>query len=104
MINRHMDQIIREGGGRVIGVKASYTPRFSPKTGKRLESYWSNGNIDEKQVIYIRARRAVIVGTGGYMGNIPFRTKFDPRMSEPSMQYSTGLMGPLQTRAASWPA
>ena len=103
MLNRHMDQIIREGGdsGRVIGVKASYTPRFSPKTGKRLESYWSNGNIDEtKQVIYIRARRAVIVGTGGYMGNVPFRTMFDPRMSEPSMQYGTGLMGPLHEDAS----
>ena len=81
MINRHLDEIIREGGdsGRIIGVKASYTPRFSPKTGKRLESFWSNGNIDEtKQVIYIRARRAVIVGTGGYMGNIPFRTHVRP--------------------------
>src|SRR5262249_11094629 len=58
MLNRHLDEIIREGrdSGRVIGVKASYTPRFSPKTGKRLESYASNGNIDEtKQVIYVRA-------------------------------------------------
>ena len=103
MVNRHMDEIIREGGdsGRIIGVKASYTPRFSPKTGKRLESFWSNGNIDErKQVIYIRARRAVVVGTGGFMGNIPFRTQFDPRMSEPSMQYSTGLMGPLHEDAS----
>jgi hypothetical protein len=103
MLNRHLDEIIREGGdsGKVIGVKASYTPRFSPKTGKRLESYWSNGNIDEtKRVIYVRARRAVIVGTGGYMGNIPFRTQFDPRMSEPSMQYSTGLMGPLHQDAS----
>src|SRR5215471_4656484 len=45
MMNRHLDEIIREGGdsGRIIGVKASYTPRFSPKTGKRLESFWSNG-------------------------------------------------------------
>jgi hypothetical protein len=103
MVNRHLDEIIREGGdsGKVIGVKASYTPRISPKTGKRLESYWSNGNIDErKQVIYVRARKAVIVGTGGYMGNIPFRTMFDPRMSEPSMQYGTGLMGPLHEDAS----
>lgn len=103
MMNRHLDEIIREGGdsGRIIGVRASYTPRFSPKTGKRLESFWSNGNIDEtKQVIYIRARRAVIVGTGGWMGNIPFRTQFDPRLSEPSIQYSTGLMGPLHEDAS----
>ncbi len=103
MLNRHLDEIIREGrdSGKVIGVKASYTPRFSPKTGKRLEGYYSNGNIDEtRQVIYIRARRAVIVATGGYMGNVPFRTSFDPRMSEPSMQFSTGLMGPLHEDAS----
>jgi hypothetical protein len=103
MLNRHLDEIIREGrdSGKVIGVKASYTPRFSPKTGKRLESYASNGNIDEtRQVIYIRARKAVIVATGGYMGNVPFRTMFDPRMSEPSMQFSTGLMGPLHEDAS----
>jgi hypothetical protein len=96
MMNRHLDEIIREGGdsGRIIGVKASYTPRISPKTGKRLESYWSNGNIDEtKQVIYVRARKAVIVGTGGWQGNIPFRTQFDPRKSEPSMQYGNTLCG-----------
>ncbi len=98
MLNRHLDEIIREGGdsGRIIGVKASYTPRFSPKTGERLESYWSNGNIDErKEVIYIRARRAVVVGTGGWQGNVPFRTQFDPRKSEPSMQWGSSLMGPL---------
>ena len=103
MLNRHLDEIIREGrdSGKVIGVKASYTPRFSPKTGKRLEGYYSNGNIEEtRQVIYIRARRAVIVATGGYMGNVPFRTSFDPRMSEPSMQFSTGLMGPLHEDAS----
>jgi hypothetical protein len=103
MLHRHLDEIIREGrdSGKVIGVKASYTPRFSPKTGKRLEGYYSNGNIDEtRQVIYVRARRAVIVATGGYMGNVPFRTSFDPRMSEPSMQYGTGLMGPLHEDAS----
>jgi len=103
MMNRHLDEIIREGGdsGKVIGIKASYTPRFLPSTGERLESFWSNGNIDEtKRVIYIRARKAVIVGTGGYMGNVPFRTQFDPRLTEPSMQYQTGLMGPLHEDAS----
>src|SRR4030081_3384639 len=34
------------------------------------------------------------------MGNVPFRTSFDPRMSEPSMQYGTGLMGPLHEDAS----
>ena len=41
----------------------------------------------------MRARKAVIVGTGGYMGNVDFRTMFDPRLREPSFQYSTAVMG-----------
>ena len=59
MLNRHMDEIIREQqfSGRVIGIKASYTPRFDPETGARLESLWQNGNIDERrETIYIRAK------------------------------------------------
>lgn len=102
MMNRHMDEIIRDGeSGRVLGIRASYTPRFDPETGERLESYWSNGNIDERgEVINIRARKAVIVGTGGYMGNRHFRTMFDPRMSEPSIQYGDGLMGPTHEDAS----
>lgn len=98
MMNRHMDEIIREqpSSGRVLGVRASYTPRYSPDTGERLESYWQDGNIEEREeVIAIRARKAVVVGTGGYMGNVPLRTMFDPRLSEPSFQYSDVLMGPL---------
>lgn len=103
MVNRHMDEIIREGGdsGRVLGVRASYTPRYNPQTGERLESWWKNGSIEEtKEVIRVRARKAVIIGTGGYMGNIQFRTMFDPRMSEPSIQYGDALMGPLHEDAS----
>src|SRR5258708_12279368 len=48
----------------------------------------------------MRGRKEVIGATGGYMGNVPFRTMFDPRMSEPSMQYGTGLMGPLHEDAS----
>jgi FAD binding domain-containing protein len=94
MLNRHMDEIIRDPGGRVVGVTASYTPRYNPQTGERLESWWQNGNIDEKKAsIRIRARKAVIVGTGGWMGNVNFRTMFDPRLREPSFQYSIAVMG-----------
>ncbi len=94
MLNRHMDEIIREPGGRVIGVTASYSPRYNPQTGERLESWWSNGNVDEKKSnVRIRARKAVIVGTGGWMGNVNFRTMFDPRLHEPSFQYSIGWLG-----------
>ncbi len=94
MVNRHMDEIIREPGGRVIGVTASYSPRYNPQTGERLESWWNNGNIEEKrQVIRVRAHKAVIVGTGGYMGNINFRSMFDPRLREPSFQYNIAVLG-----------
>ncbi len=99
MLNRHMDEIIREQqfSGRVLGVKASYTPRFHPDTGERLESYWNNGNIDERtETINIRARKAIIIGTGGMHGNINLRTMMDPRLSEPSLEVGTSsLIGPL---------
>jgi len=99
MLNRHMDELIREEpfAGRVLGVKASYTPRMHPETGARLESFWQNGNIEERaQTIHIRARRAVIIATGGLQGNIPLRTMSDPRMVEPSIEYGpAALIGPL---------
>lgn len=96
MLNRHMDEIIREPGpgGRVIGVTASYSPRLNPQTGEIIPSWWNNGNIDEKKdVVRIRARKAVIVGTGGWMGNINFRSMFDPRLREPSFQYNIAVLG-----------
>ena len=99
MLNRHMDEIIREQpfAGRVLGVRASYSPRMNPETGARLESFWQNGNIDEKTAtVHIRARKAVIVATGGMHGSIPLRTMIDPRMVEPSIEYGpSALIGPL---------
>src|SRR5262245_61958117 len=99
MLNRHMDELIREQpfSGRVLGVKASYTPRMHPETGARLESFWQNGNIDERAAtIHIRARRAVIVATGGMHGSVHLRTMFDPRMVEPSIEFGpSALIGPL---------
>ena len=99
MLNRHMDELIREQpfAGRVLGVRASYTPRMHPETGARLESFWPNGNIDERaQTIHIRARRAIVIATGGLQGSVPLRTMADPRMVEPSIEYGPGaLIGPL---------
>src|SRR5882757_267331 len=99
MLNRHMDELIREHpfAGRVLGIKASYTPRMHPETGARLESFWQNGNIDERaEAIHIRAKKAVIVATGGMHGSIPLRTMTDPRMVEPSIEYGpSSLIGPL---------
>ena len=99
MLNRHMDELVRERpfSGRVLGVKASYTPRMNPQTDARLESFWSNGNIDERaDTVYIRARKAVIVATGGMHGSVPMRTMIDPRMVEPSIEYGpSALIGPF---------
>jgi hypothetical protein len=99
MLNRHLDELIREQpfAGRVIGVKARYTPRMHPETGARLESFWQNGNVDERaETIHIRARKAVIVATGGMQGSVPLRTMTDPRMVEPSIEYGpSSLIGPL---------
>ena len=100
MLNRHMDELIRERpfSGRVLGVKASYTPRMNPETGARLESFWQNGNIDERaETIYIRARKAVIVATGGMHGSV--RAAHHDRSAacvEPSIEYGpSALIGPL---------
>jgi hypothetical protein len=103
MVNRHMDELVREQpfAGRVLGIKASYTPRFNPQTRERLESYWPKGNIDERREhIYVRARKAIVIGTGGHMGNRHFRTMMDPRLSEPSLQFGDSLMGPLSQDAS----
>ncbi|KAA9009942.1 FAD-dependent oxidoreductase [Histidinibacterium aquaticum] len=84
MFNRHMDELIQDSSGRVIGVRATYTPRQDPETGEQLQSFWSNGNIEETaETVTIKANRAVIVGTGGHAGNPNFRSQFYPRMNEP---------------------
>jgi hypothetical protein len=99
MLNRHLDELIREMpfAGRVLGVRASYTPRMNPETGERLESFWRNGNIDEHaETVHIRARKAVIIATGGLQGSVPLRTMIDPRMVEPSLQCGpSALVGAL---------
>ena len=85
MFNRHADALIREEqfSGRVLGITASYTPRILPGTNTRLESYYSNGNIDERrETITIRAKKAVIIATAGFTGNKVFRKMYDQRSSD----------------------
>jgi hypothetical protein len=87
ILHRHMDEIIREQpfSGRVLGIKASYSPRLDPATGARMESLWQNGNIDDrKETLFIRARKAVIVGAGGHGANPQFRSMFYPGYREPA--------------------
>src|SRR6185312_8583479 len=95
ILNRHMDEIIRESqlSGRVLGIRASYTPRLDPITGERFVSYgeftggvWAKGLIkDERLTVTIRARKAIIIGTGGHNGNPQFRAMFHPGGLEPSL-------------------
>jgi succinate dehydrogenase/fumarate reductase flavoprotein subunit len=105
MLNRGMDELIREEpfSGRILGIRASYTPLHDPNTGLRLESFWSNGNIDDtRDTLNIRARRAVIVATGGHSGNPEFRSMFYPAMKEPAIKTSAwALLGPGRARDAS---
>jgi hypothetical protein len=98
ILNRHMDEIIREQpfSGRVVGIKATYSPRFDPQTGARLESLWQNGNVDDRtETIYIRARKGVIIGSGGHGANPQFRSMFYPAWREPAFVSSGwALLGP----------
>src|SRR5690606_9171712 len=98
MLNRHMDELIREQpfSGRVLGIRASYSPRNDPVTARRLESLWDNVNIEEtRETVIIRARRGVMIATVGHSGNPQFRIMFYPAMREPAFPASTwAVLGP----------
>ena len=112
MLNRRMEEIVREEpfSGRVIGIKASFSPRNDAITGERLRSYgetagseWAQGLIDEpRETVNIRARKAVIIGSGGNNGNPQFRHMFHPAGLEPShFPRAWAVVGPGRTNDAS---
>src|SRR5947209_16482360 len=82
-----MTSLVREPGseqktGRLIGITAQYTPRIMPGQTTPLKSFRSDGNIDgTKPAMSIRAKKAVIVATGGMTSNLNFRRMFDPRLT-----------------------
>ena len=91
MFHRHFDELIREQpvSGRVLGIRAHYSPRHHPETGELLQSYWQNGNVDERrETVTIRAHRAVILASGGHAGNPEVRSMFYPAMREPAFPTS----------------
>jgi hypothetical protein len=98
MLNRKFTELVREKPfeGRILGLTASYSPRIHPETGERLESFWDNGNIDERRdTIRIRARKAVILASGGHAGNPEVRGMFYGAMREPAFPTSgMALQGP----------
>ena len=99
MLHRRFDEIVREEpfSGRVLGITAHYSPRQHPETGELMQSYWQNGNIDERQeTVNIRARQAVILASGGHAGNPEVRSMFYPALREPAFSTSgQALLGPM---------
>lgn len=85
LLNYHMHSIVRETptSGRILGIKARYTPKILPGASMPLKSFASQGNIDTTSAsVSIRANKAVIIATGGSSSNVNFRRIFDPRLTE----------------------
>jgi succinate dehydrogenase/fumarate reductase flavoprotein subunit len=90
MLKTKMTDLIREPGGRVIGVTCST----------------EGGSVD------IRADKAVILSTGGSTGNVNFRRMFDPRLTEEygcagepfSYQDASGELAAMAVGASLWGA
>ncbi len=111
VLNYHMDEIFREkGGGRVVGIRAHYTPRILPD-GTLLRSFMSEGNITlEQKEITVRAKKAVVVATGGHTGNVEFRRIIDCRITdeypnaagEYSPQDASGELASIAIGASLW--
>jgi succinate dehydrogenase/fumarate reductase flavoprotein subunit len=91
LLNHHMDSLIRENqtSGRVLGVTAN----------------------NQGRMVNFRARKAVILATGGSTGNVNFRRIFDPRLTEEycgvagephSFQDASGEMAAMAVGASLW--
>lgn len=113
LLNYHMDAIVREtpSSGRVLGIKASYAPKFLPGSSTPMKPFRSDGVIAmTTKTITVRARKALIIATGGSSSNINFRRMFDPRLTdeyqvagEPySSQDASGELAGLAIGASLW--
>jgi succinate dehydrogenase/fumarate reductase flavoprotein subunit len=73
LLFHRMTQIHRETptSGRVLGITAAIVDKWNKPTGKTVN---------------IRARKGVIVASGGHNGNIDFRRMYDPALTE---EYTT---------------
>ncbi|HWP84680.1 MAG TPA: FAD-binding protein [Terriglobia bacterium] len=113
LLNYHMDVIYRErpNAGRVLGIKASYTPKFLPGSTTPMKPWRSDGLIERTTpTVTIKAKRAVIIATGGSSGNVNFRRIFDPRLTETyqlagepfSSQDGSGELAAMAIGASLW--
>ena len=113
LLNYHMDVIFRESptSGRILGIEASYTPTILPATTTPLESFRSEGNIEmDAKTVTVKAKKAVVVTTGGSTGNVNFRRMFDSRLTEEfqlggdpySPQDASGELAAMASGASLW--
>lgn len=116
LLNYKMTSLVREPSsesnpGYVIGVNAQYSPHIMPGQTAPLKSFRSEGNIDStKSTVALRARKAVMVATGGSTSHLEFRRMFDPRLTaevqvggEPySYQDASGELAGMAVGAALW--
>jgi succinate dehydrogenase/fumarate reductase flavoprotein subunit len=89
LLEHRMTSLHRQPGGRVVGVSATH----------------------KGQPLTVRARKAVVLGTGGSTGNVEFRRMFDPRLTEEycglagmpwSNQDASGELAAMAVGAALW--
>ena len=113
LLNYHMDVIFRETptSGRVLGLKASYTPKFLPGSSTPMEPFRSDGLVEmTAPTVTIKARKAIMVASGGSSGNVNFRRIFDPRLTEEfqlagepfSSQDGSGELAAMSVGATLW--
>ena len=102
-----------EASARKLGVeillqhKMTAIVRESPNSGRVLGITTNN----EGKTVNIRARKGVIIGTGGHSGNVNFRRIFDPRLTEEyngvagepySFQDASGELAGMAIGASLW--
>ncbi len=113
LLNYHMDAIYRErpSSGRVLGIQASHTPKFLPGGTAPMRPFRSDGAMAmTAKTVTVRARKAVIVATGGSSSNVNFRRMFDPRLTEEyqvagepySSQDASGELAAMAIGASLW--
>jgi succinate dehydrogenase/fumarate reductase flavoprotein subunit len=111
LLNYHMDSLITDSTGKVIGISAHYTPTILPGSTTPLKSYASQGNIHTTQAtVNVKANKGVILATGGHTSNVNFRRIFDPRLTEEysvagepySYQDGSGEIAAMKLGASLW--
>lgn len=80
-MNHHMDKLFRDESGTIVGIEASYSPKIVPGSTTPLKDFdqFDKGNIESTATITVKARKGVVVATGGSTSNWQFHSLFDPR-------------------------